>query len=103
MVKEKPQEALDFCFPYYAYAEKTLTVPPHSSEAYLTLKFSSSIYWHNLMITALIQTSSCYANIQPIDDSTARITVVNYVSDSSESGIVRVMALLPINATISLT
>ena len=102
MIKEKPQEALDFRFPYYAYAEKTLTVPPHS-EAYLTLKFSSSIYWHNLMITALIQTGSCYANIQPIDNSTARITVVNYASDSSKSGIVRVMALLPINATISLT
>ena len=102
MVKEKPQEALDFRFPYYAYAEKTLTVPP-LSEAYLTLKFSSTIAWHNLMITALIQTGSCYANIQPINDTTARITVWNYYPGSSLSGIVRVMALLPVNATISLT
>lgn len=102
MVNEKPQEALDFCFPYYAYAEKNLTVPP-LSEAYLTLKFSSTIAWHNLMITALIQTGSCYANIQPIDNTTARITVWNYVAGSSMTGTVRVMALLPINATISLT
>lgn len=102
MVKEKPQEALDFRFPYYAYAEKTLTVPP-LSEAYLILKFSSTISWSNLMITALIQTGSCYVNIQPIDNTTARINVWNYYQGSSLSGIIRVMALLPINATISLT
>lgn len=101
MIKEKPQEALDFRFPYYAYAQKDLTVPPYS-EAYLTLKFSSTIAWGNLMITALIQTGSCYANIQPIDNTTARITVWNY-SGSSLTGAVRAMALLPVNATISLS
>lgn len=102
MISEKPQEADAFRFPYYAYADKNLTVPP-LSEAYLTLKFSSTIDWCNLMITALIQTGSCYANVQPLDNTTARINVWNYVSGSSKSGIVRVMALLPINATISLS
>ena len=102
MVKEKPQEALDFCFPYYAYAEKNLTVPP-LSEAYLTLKFSSPIAWHNLMITALIQIGSCYVNIQPVDGTTARIRAWNYSADTTLVGAIRVMALLPVNATISLS
>lgn len=101
MVKEKPQETLDFPFPYYAYAEKNLTVPANS-EVYLTLTFSSSIAWGNLMITALIQTGSCYVNIQPSNATRAYIRVWNYAG-SSLTGTVRVMALLPVNATISLS
>lgn len=102
MIKEKPQEALDFPFPYYAYASKNLTVPP-LSEAYLTLTFSSGIAWGNLMLTALIQRDSCYVNIQPVDETTARIRAWNYSADTTLTGIVRVMALLPVNATISLS
>lgn len=102
MIKEKPQEALDFPFPYYAYAEKNLTVPP-LSEAYLTLKFSSGIAWANLMLTALIQRDSCYVNIQPSSETQAYIRVWNYSADTTLTGTVRAMALLPVNATISLT
>ena len=101
MVKEKPQEALDFRFPYYAYASKNMTVPANA-EAYLTLTFSSAISWGNLMITALIQTGSCYVNVQPINNTTALIRVWNYAG-SSLTGTVRAMALLPINATITLS
>ena len=102
MVKEKPQEALTFRFPYYAYASKNLTVSP-LSEAYLTLEFSSSISWSNLMIAAYIQIDSLYANIQPVDTTTARVRVWNYSGDTTLTAAVRVMALLPVNATISLS
>lgn len=101
MIKEKPQEALDFSFPYYAYAEKNLTVPP-LSEAYLTLTFSKGIVWSNLMLTALIQVGSCYVNIQPSSETRAYIRVWNYSGDTTLTGTVRAMALLPVNATISL-
>lgn len=102
MVKEKPQEALDFPFPYYAYAEKSLTIPA-TSERTLTLTLSESVYgWGHLMITASAQAGSCYVNIDPYDGTTARIRVWNYNS-SSITAIIRVMALLPFNGTISLS
>lgn len=101
MINEKPQESESFVFPYYAYADKNLTVPANA-ESYVTLTFSSAISWGNLMITALIQTGSCYVNVQPISNTTALIRVWNYAG-SSLTGIVRAMALLPINATMSLS
>lgn len=101
MVKEKPQEGTAFRFPYYAYASKNMTVPANS-EANFTLTFSTDIVWSNLMLTALIQTGSCYVNIQPVNGTTAQIRVWNYAG-SSMTGTVRVMALLPVNATISLS
>lgn len=101
MVKEKPQETTDFPFPYYAYAEKTLTIPA-TSENYLTLTFSESVYgWENLMITASAQAASLYVNIQAVDGTTAQIRVWNY--SSSQTALIRVMALLPFNGTISLS
>lgn len=102
MVKEKPQETLHFPFPYYAYAEKDLTVPT-TSERYLTLTFSESVYgWGNLMITASAQAAHLYVNIEPYDGTTAQIRVWNYYS-SSITATIRVMALLPFNGAISLS
>lgn len=102
MIKEKPQKGTAFLFPYYAYASKNLTVSP-LSEAYLTLTFSTGIVWANLMIATYIQQSSLYANIEPVNATTARIRVWNYSGDTSLTGAVRVMVLLPVNATISLS
>lgn len=101
MVNEKTQEGVSFPFPYYAYADKTFTIPP-LSESYLTLTFSANIAWHNLMITALVQTYSCFVNIQAISNSTARIRIWSYAG-SSLTTIVRVMALLPNNVTMTIT
>lgn len=102
MVKEKIKPSDTIACPYYAYKDKASVTVAANSYVNLTLGFSTPIDWSTCVITSEFQSDGCITDINPVNASQAKVSVTNHTG-SSKTGIVRVRALLSVNATMTLT
>lgn len=102
MIKEKIKPSVAIDCPHYLYVDKSNVTVAANSYTYLTLTFSSGVFWDKQVICSLFQTDGCTTNVCPSTGTTARIYIKNHTG-SSKTGILRVMALLSVDVTATLS
>lgn len=75
------------------YQQYTLASIAAGSTSAITMNFSQSIQWSNVMVHAIAQNNACFTNIVPSSNTQAGIAVRNVGSSAATSVIVRVYVI----------
>ena len=106
MINENKISTPSSPLPYYSYVTKEMSIPASTWQVYRTLTFSPSIYWHQFFIKAnfqnFTQSAPCEVNIQPIDNTTARV-YIREPRGAGTNGILRISGLFPYAVTMTIS
>lgn len=75
------------------YQQYTLASIAAGSTSAITMTFTQSIQWSNVMVHAIAQNNACFTNIVPASNTQAGIAVRNVGSSAATSVIVRVYVI----------